>query len=119
VRGDWAKRPKLGYVSRSSRRHLVSKHFLSISITLYLTCVSALTYSAHCLVFEAKSVRGMVEATTAALTARAKELDLKRNANEQRLLDIEAELDSMPGAPGLKGKLVDDEVSTVYLRPEV
>jgi uncharacterized protein YukE len=63
-------------------------------------------------------VHGMVEATTAALTARAKQLDQKRRATEQRLQDIEAELSSMPGAPGLKGKLVDDEVRCVYSRPE-
>jgi hypothetical protein len=60
----------------------------------------------------------MVEATTAALTARAKELDQKRRATEQRLQDIVAELDSMPGAPGLTEKLVDDEVRFALFIPD-
>ena len=49
----------------------------------------------------------MVEATTASLKERAKLLHSERAAAEQRVQAIAAQLDSMPGKPGLQGKLVD------------
>ena len=54
----------------------------------------------------------MVAATMSALAAKARELDERRGAAEQRLMDIEAELDAMTGSPGLDGGLVDKEVGS-------
>jgi hypothetical protein len=55
-------------------------------------------------------VSEMVEATTDSLKERAQVLHGKVKATEHRLAEIAQELGSMPGKPGLDGKLVDGEV---------
>ena len=52
----------------------------------------------------------MVEASLQSLKQTAKELDQRKAAAERRLQAIAAELDGLPGKPGLSGKLTDDEV---------
>lgn len=55
----------------------------------------------------------MVEASTRSLKERATLLQSERAAAETRVQDIASQLDSMPGKPGLHGKLVDAEARNV------
>lgn len=52
----------------------------------------------------------MVEPSVESLRERADQLDSQKRTIEARLQEIIQQLDSIPGKPGLRDPLVDDEV---------
>lgn len=52
----------------------------------------------------------MVEPSVQSLRDKADQLDQLKRTMEARLQDIINQLDTMPGKPGLRDQLVDDEV---------
>lgn len=56
----------------------------------------------------------MVESSVVSQRHRAKQVDSRKRTIESRLAEILAELDGMPGAPGLYDSLVDSEVHIFF-----
>jgi hypothetical protein len=59
----------------------------------------------------------MVEQTLAAQKEKLKDLGTQKTGIENRLNDIRTQLNTMAGAPGLHGALVDDEVFNQVICP--